>query len=227
MIIGGSILILPRQGTIGMRNLKQIFDRYKCDKGSGRHQYYQEYEIYMEKFRDKPIKILEVGTYKGASIAAWREYFSDDSILYTMDIFTRLEADSIDVLKNDNVKWMQADSMGEDLPQKIKEEWGDDIEFDFIIDDGAHHPDANRLTFQNLYPFLKEGGKYFIEDIIPMHKMTDAELSNNSFITSQKDRFNDKTYKRWMDYMTDYSHKSYDRRKERVTLDTYIMVVDK
>jgi len=227
LIIGGLILILPQQGTIGMRNLQQIFDRYQCDKGSGRHRYYKEYEIYMEKFRDKPIKILEVGTYKGASIESWREYFSDDSTIYTMDIFTRLESEDVDVLKKDNVKWMQADSTDKDLPKIIKEEWGDDIEFDFIIDDGAHYPDANRLTFQNLYPFLKEGGKYFIEDVIPMHRMTDAEKDNNSHITSNKMIFNNKTYNKWMSYMTNYEHKSYDRRNEMRTNDTYIMVVDK
>jgi len=205
-----------------MRNLRQIFDSYKCDKGTERHHYYKEYEIYMEKFRDKPIKILEVGTYKGASIEAWREYFSDDSTIYTMDIFTRLESDTVDVLK-----WMQADSMDEDLPKKIKEEWGDDIEFDFIIDDGAHYPDANRLTFQNLYPFLKKGGKYFIEDIIPIHKMTRAEINNFSWVVLKNDWFKEKVYNKWMDYMTNYKHKSYDRRKETRTGDTYIMVVDK
>ena len=50
--------------------------------------------------------------------------------------------------------------MDASLPNIIKNAWGKHIKFDFIIDDGAHYPEANRLTFENCYPFLKKNGTY-------------------------------------------------------------------
>jgi hypothetical protein len=36
--------------------------------------------------------------------------------------------------------------------------------FDIIIDDGLHHPDAQRRTFAVLRPYLTARGVYVIED---------------------------------------------------------------
>ena len=47
---------------------------------------------------------------------------------------------------------------------RFKNEIGD-IKFDIIIDDGSHFAVDQLNTLQNLYPLVKDGGYYIIEDI--------------------------------------------------------------
>ena len=37
---------------------------------------------------------------------------------------------------------------------------------DVLIDDGGHHPNEMRVTFEELFPILRPGGVYICEDII-------------------------------------------------------------
>ena len=207
-----------------MSKLRELFNKYQCDKGTEKHHYYKEYEPYFESKKDEPLNILEIGTFKGASTAAFSDYFSNGTV-YTIDIFERKVAEDIKYLKRENVKWLKGNSMDAGLGMRMRKEWGD-IEFDFIIDDGAHYPLANRLTFNNCYPFLKEGGVYFIEDFIPMHLMSQAELGNN-WLVKKAERYSMLEHNKLMTELDDYDYKTYDRRKENKTIDTFIVAITK
>ena len=37
--------------------------------------------------------------------------------------------------------------------------------FDIVVDDGSHQPKHIITTFEALYPFLKDEGHYFVEDV--------------------------------------------------------------
>ena len=204
--------------------LKELFDKYDCDKGTEKHHYYKEYEKYFESVREEPINLLEIGTFKGASTRAFHEYFPNATI-YTIDIFTRTKPEDLDILSEKRVKWMKGDSMDASLGVKIKREWGD-VKFDFIIDDGAHWPEANRLTFNNCFPFLKNDGVYFIEDVWPLHRMSQAELQH-PWIRNRSELYDMLKHNRFMTTLEQYTHKSYDRRKETKCGDTYIIAVTK
>jgi predicted O-methyltransferase YrrM len=224
LIIGGLILILPQQGTIGMHELKKLFDKYQCDKGTEKHHYYKEYETYFENKRNEPLNILEIGTFKGASTAAFSDYFPNGTI-YTIDIFERKTAEDIPYLKRENVKWLKGNSMDAGLGMRMKKEWGD-VKFDYIIDDGAHYPEANRLTFQNCYPFLKKGGVYFVEDFIPLHLMSLEELKHDWILRHAK-RYTMLEHNKFMTELDQHNYKFYDRRKEIRTIDTFIVAITK
>ena len=116
--------------------------------------------------------------------------------------------------------------MDASLPNIIKNAWGKHIKFDFIIDDGAHYPEANRLTFENCYPFLKKNGTYFIEDFYPMHIMTQQELGHY-WLQKHPDRFNMLKHNRFMNDLDNYNYLCYDRRKETGNLDTFVVAVTK
>ena len=112
-----------------------------------------------------PIRLLEVGVLRGASIAAWLEWLPEAQIT-ALDTFERVAPESVPVLNDPRVSWVRGDSTQPlELPGL----------FDVIIDDGCHEHDAQRATFENLIRFLKPGGVYFIEDVWPFDVMSRKE----------------------------------------------------
>jgi len=195
-----------------MGTLRDLFDLYKCDKGSSKHSYDRVYEPYMEDKKDDQINILEIGCFRAESTAAWLEYFPHATI-YTIDIFERTNPNDLEVLKDERVKWMKYDSTNASLPNAIKKAWGQDIEFEFIIDDGAHWPQANRLTFQNCMQFLSKTGSYFIEDVWMLDK---GNTFQQPWVQKNLDRYNMGEHIRLMTLLetSNYNLKHYDYSRE-------------
>ena len=93
----------------------------------------------------------------GASHRVWRDYFFNAQI-YGGDIDkevlfeeNRIKTFYVDQLNSDSIK-----SMWETI--KVKE-------FDIIIDDGLHEPEANYNFFKNSFHKLKKNGVFVIEDV--------------------------------------------------------------
>jgi hypothetical protein len=142
--------------------MRECFDRHNCDKGS-RHGYERVYEPIFADRREEPLRLLEVGILRGASIEAWVDYFPNAEIV-GIDTFGRVHADEIPILEHPRVDWYCCDSTE---PAHL---YG---RFDFVIDDGLHTHTAQRKTFENLMPLVDSA--YFIEDVWPLDHMTDAE----------------------------------------------------
>jgi hypothetical protein len=186
-----------------MGTLRELFDKHGSDKGSKKHRYDRCYEQFFEPVRNDEINLLEIGCFRGDSTSAFREYFPNGNI-YTIDIFERHSADSIDALKLDRVHWLQHDTMHKALPLAIRNKWGD-IEFDFIIDDGAHFPIANRLTFENCVSFLKEGGSYFIEDVWMLGgEAKSPKVTTNNWIKRKPELYDVQEHYRLLDTLRDH-----------------------
>lgn len=156
-----------------MKTLKQIFNDYGCDKGSGKnaHHYYRVYKKYFDSRRNDPINILEIGVYKGLSLKSFVEFFPNANI-YGVDTFERLPFDDPrfeELHNNPRVTLIEADST---IPSVLHEQG---IKFDFIIDDGSHHPRDQFATFTNYWDLVKSGGFYFIEDVWPQHLLSEEQ----------------------------------------------------
>jgi cephalosporin hydroxylase len=135
--------------------LLECFDKHGCDKGSGRHRYDRFYEPIFEPIRNEPIRLLEIGIFRGASIAAWLDYFPNAEII-GVDNFERIPPGEIKALKNSRVSFWACDSTA--LAPQIDK-------VDFVIDDGSHDPVKQLQTLKMYRPLLKAGGMYVIEDI--------------------------------------------------------------
>ena len=130
-------------------SLRECFDKHGCDRGH-RHGYDRVYEGI------RPQRLLEVGVFKGAGLAAWLDYGVTD--ITCVDLFQRVSPEAIPIL--DQVTWYCGDSTTIRIPGT----------FDLIIDDGAHDPISQRRTFQNLWPQCS--GRYFIEDVWALDEMS-------------------------------------------------------
>lgn len=124
------------------------------------------YEKYLSPLRLQPLKMLEIGlgcdmAYgPGASYYTWLEYLPKVDLYYIE--YNALCAE----------KWASATTgatifTGDQadvafLEKFLKETAG---EFDVIVDDGGHTMVQQMTSFDALFPALKPGGIYFVEDL--------------------------------------------------------------
>jgi hypothetical protein len=128
-----------------------------ADKGSNYHNYTEVYAKYFAPFKEKQIKFLEIGIYKGASVKLWEEYFKNAD-LHFMDI--TLQATEYFSSRSHYHLYNQENPR--DLQRFIQATGGD---FDIILDDGGHTMNQQITSFSILFPHLKSGGMYIIEDL--------------------------------------------------------------
>jgi len=168
--------------------LCRIMHKYGSDKSpgeeGGHHNYTKLYNKLFSERRNEKLNVLEIGIgsinpsvpsnmtgqpnyLPGASIRGWREYFPNSQI-YCCDI----DSDILDIFDNDtNIQSFYLDQMNLPLVNNVFHNSDlKDIEFDIIIDDGLHNFPINYTVLEILYPKLKKGGYYIVEDIINYDK---------------------------------------------------------
>jgi hypothetical protein len=162
-------------------SLTEIANLAGTDKGTigpsaGWHanNYADIYEAYLESLRDRPINLLEVGLGVpganwdariahgrnkggGASLRMWYGYFPQARI-FGADINSAAHLD------NDRIQTYVVDQGDPDSINGFLDAVGD-VRFDVIVDDGSHRPDHQQITLGCLFPRLKPGGLYIIEDL--------------------------------------------------------------
>ena len=112
------------------------------------------YEDYFKDYKDKKIKILEIGVDKGHSLRIWREYFSKAKICGIDINEIKFKIDGVDIIKADQSKIKDLTS----ICKKYKS-------FDIIIDDGGHHSNQIITSLNFLFDYLNDNGLYVIEDL--------------------------------------------------------------
>ena len=138
------------------QSLEEISKKYRSDKGSVYHNYLEIYEKYFAKYRDTLNNFLEIGLWEGDSIRMWRDYFNTGNLV---------GADILDlshvVLTNTQIHICDQSDRNQltDLVNKTFDE------FDIIIDDGGHWQHQQQITLGCMFPYLKSGGVFVIEDL--------------------------------------------------------------
>ena len=136
-----------------LSTLNELAIKYGTDKSSLCHDYCDEYDIFLNKYRDKKVNVLELGVFRGNSIKMWLEYFYKGNV-YGVDIENREVG-----ITDDRYKFICGDSTDEKLHKKL-----DDIEFDIVIDDASHMYKHQIYAFERIFPKLKSGSLYIVED---------------------------------------------------------------
>ncbi|NJO65483.1 MAG: class I SAM-dependent methyltransferase [Richelia sp. RM2_1_2] len=204
-----------------MKTLVELFDKYKCDKGSLKHRYDRVYEPALQSLLDKSFTMLEIGIFKGNSTEAWVEYFPHVNIV-GVDIFERVKMEDIPILKHPRVVGYKGSSLN-----KLKTKFNNIASggFDVIIDDGLHTHEAQWKTFVNFIPHLKNGGKYFIEDVWPFDLMTPSE-KEHYWLKKHAPAFSEENYQKLLNAINQYTVVYHDLRKG-YDPDTFIIEVRK
>lgn len=150
-----------------MKSLDQIAIEHQTDKASvftrtyaKPKDYCRHYDALFTTLRDQPIKLLEIGVGGGESIRAWLEYFQSADVR------------GVDLQSNTNT-WDTPGrygryffNQGDQSSAVFWKCWlADHGTPDIVIDDGSHVSSHIITTFNELWPALKPGGFYAIEDL--------------------------------------------------------------
>jgi len=135
--------------------LEKLFTEYESDK-CVLHNYNYLYGALFKDIKDSASRVMEVGTYKGASLRSWKSYFTTAEI-YGIDI------DPDTVFVEPRINTMLADQNKIDSLGNVNKTW--QHKYDVVIDDGWHQPEASVFTMLAFVPQLGKGGIYVLEDI--------------------------------------------------------------
>lgn len=137
-----------------MPSLNDLAIKYGTDKSSDDHNYCRIYERHLGPLREQKITLLELGVWEGASLKMWRDYLPSATIVGLDKADRRVQIPGVDVhiCSQDNEDGLFSVAL---MYQG----------FDVIIDDASHISSKTIASFQLLYPHLKPGGLYVIEDL--------------------------------------------------------------
>jgi cephalosporin hydroxylase len=116
------------------------------------------YEEFFKEFKDKEIRYLEIGIKQGGSLLWAQDYFKPGSRIFGMD------KNPCPIVSNECLVTFIGEQNDSDRLKYIGNTFG---QFDIIIDDASHQIKETRNTFKCLWPYLKVGGWYVIEDWAP------------------------------------------------------------
>jgi hypothetical protein len=103
-------------------------------------------------------RMLEIGVDRGGSLQMWRQYMPDSTIV-GLDINPK-SAQHDDPERRIHVRI--GDQADTSFLASVLDEFGP---FDTVLDDGGHTPSQMIGSFQYLFPRLKPGGVYIVEDV--------------------------------------------------------------
>lgn len=123
--------------------------------------YDEHFTVFLEKRRARgvvsPLRVLEVGVWRGGSLELWRKYFGKAAIIFGVEInpnYPRVGQEVAEIR-------FGSQSDPDFLAAVINEMGGVDI----VIDDGSHRSADVLASIKHLFPRLASPGLYIIEDL--------------------------------------------------------------
>jgi hypothetical protein len=121
------------------------------------HHYLPIYDRYFASFAGRRVRMLEIGVFKGGSLALWRKYFGPEAVIFGIDI--NPDCAAFDGESGSIRIGSQADP---EFLRKVVAEMGG---LDIVLDDGSHFARHIRASLDALFPLLSDGGIYMVEDL--------------------------------------------------------------
>lgn len=166
-----------------MKSIAQIYaemnkdtDHRLTNKGDFEHGGYFRshidlYEDILAPFRQTATRVFEIGVNQGGSVRMWSEYFPKAQI-YGMDSRKGI----ISLLRSQDIERatiLRLNQNDRDQLQAFADRHGQGPKnFDIGIDDGSHRWEDQIKTFEVLWPYIKDGGLYVVEDTLNSYYST-------------------------------------------------------
>lgn len=141
-------------------NVNPLEDYFHANQGRLIHKWIHYFDIYHRHFspyRGQKANIVEFGVSHGGSLEMWRDYFGPGATITGVDVDPRCAE-----LTGDQIKVFIGDQEDRGFLNHVADEVG---EIDIVIEDGGHTMGQQIATFEELWPRIRNGGIYLVEDL--------------------------------------------------------------
>jgi hypothetical protein len=144
-------------------NLSKLFEFYNSDKAKYQkrlnhnyktHNYGPFYDAQFKKMKHKKLNILEIGSFKGSSAAAFMHYFKNSN-LYCVDVDHKNF-----MFKSNRIKLFKLDYMNSKNVKRFCRIYKNF--FDIIIDDGGHYKTHILNNLKYFFNCLKNKDSFYV-----------------------------------------------------------------
>ena len=118
--------------------------------------YFEIYERHLRGLTSRGITLVEIGILGGGSLQMWKWYFGRDARIYGVDINADCKAH-----EEAQIEVFIGDTADRGFCEHVLSRTGP---LDVVIDDGGHKASEQLTAFEVLYPAVREGGVYIVED---------------------------------------------------------------
>jgi hypothetical protein len=147
--------------------------------------YFPIFERHLERYKGLPVRVLEIGVYRGGGLEMLRHFLGPQARLVGID---NDEAARIAVGARYPVEL--GDQADPAFLRLVADKHGP---FDVVIDDGGHTMSQQVASIETLFPLLAEGGTYLVEDCHTSYweEYSDQGPDGQTFIEWVKERIDD------------------------------------
>ncbi|MCP9850228.1 class I SAM-dependent methyltransferase [Cyanobium sp. Morenito 9A2] len=137
--------------------MEKIFYGHKGRQSHKWHHYLEVYDLHLKRFRNTPVRILEIGVQTGGSLQLWRKYFGPTAVVFGVDIDPACQT-----FDDQDAKVRIGSQADASFLRSVVAEMGG---LDIVVDDGSHVASDQQISFETLFPQLSNGGVYVCEDL--------------------------------------------------------------
>lgn len=119
--------------------------------------YFDIYDRHFSPYRNKPITVVEFGVFHGGSMQMWKHYFGKKARIIGIDINPACKQ-----LEEKQVEIYIGDQEDRKFLRELRKKVGP---IDVLIEDGGHGMQQQIVTFEEMFPAIKDGGVYLVEDL--------------------------------------------------------------
>ena len=120
--------------------------------------YFEIYHRHFERFRGRPLVVVEFGVNHGGSLQMWRDYFGPRASIHGVDVDARCAAFTEPPRTTVHI----GDQEDRGFLRDLVAETGP---IDVVIEDGGHRMGQQIATFEEVYPHLSPDGVFLVEDV--------------------------------------------------------------
>lgn len=135
--------------------IKHQSDKVNRPGSKSHHNYGPVYDRILEPYRNTATAVLELGVLNGCSLRAWKDYFPHADILGVDNDLSRL-------VREERIRCFLCDTTERDKFINFAKTLPD---LDIIVDDASHLVTEQLFAIAALWPILRKGGIYIVEDI--------------------------------------------------------------